>query len=220
MKFGIKLIAIILTIIILSLSLTACSTEKRNDFLNEITLGLWDAILLDEKEHNLVEYIDADTVKYQGNTYYLAPLLFIHENTKSNLEERGYEYIGWSGFRFFYIDVFYGDSRNAPYILYETRLRSTYFREDYDYKTDTFKIEGFDDIICFGKDLIETSPDDSYPWSMQQYIVLRSTTHACLDIQFGIFSYNEKWYARSNDFVYFELSENFVEILVKNQIIT
>lgn len=70
MRFGYKVIAIILTVLIVSLSLTACSKGKRDDFLNEITLGLWDRILLDEKEHNLVEYIDTDTVKYQGNTYY------------------------------------------------------------------------------------------------------------------------------------------------------
>ena len=109
-------------------------------------------------------------------------MIFIQDNSTSIQEERGYEYIGWSGFRFFYIDIFYGDSKDAPNILYETRLRNTYFREDYDYKTDTFKIEDFDDVICFGEDLIEVSPEDSYSWGVQQYIVLHSTTHASLDI--------------------------------------
>ena len=52
-----KITATILTILILKLSLSACSKEETNSFLNEITLGVWDRILLDEKVHNVVEYV-------------------------------------------------------------------------------------------------------------------------------------------------------------------
>ena len=223
MKLVNKVTAIILTIFILTLSLSACSKEETNSFLNEITLGVWDRLLLDEKTHNVVEYVDENTVKYQGNMYYLAPMIFIREGYNTTIqEERGYEYIGWSGPRFFYINTYYGDSKDSPNILYEARLQDTYFREDYDYKTDTFKIEGTEDYICFSEDLIALSdtPSTDGAYTSKEYVILSSSTHPSLDIRFGIFEDEEIWYAYSMDFVYFELSENFVEILIKNQIIT
>ena len=51
-------------------------------------------------------------------------------------------------------------------------------------------------------------------------IFLVSSTHPSLDIHFDIIIENGIWYAQSDDFVYFEVSENFAEILIKNQIIT
>ena len=104
-----KLTATILTILILTLSLSACSKEETSSFLNEITLGVWDRLLLDEKTHNIVEYVDSNTVKYQENTYYLAPMIFIQDSYTAVQEVRGYKYIGWSGPRFFYINIYYGD---------------------------------------------------------------------------------------------------------------
>ena len=214
-----KITATILTILILTLSLSACSKAETDSFLNEITLGVWDRLLLDEETHNIIEFVDNDTVEYQGNTYYLAPMIFIQDSYAAVQEDRGYEYIGWSGPRFFYIDTYYGDSKDSPNVLYESRLNRTYFREDYDYKTDTFKIEGTEDVICFGEDLIESSYSPSN-YSAQEYIVLSSSTHTSLDIRLGILFDNGIWYAMSMDFVYFELSENCVDILMKNQIIT
>ena len=215
-----KITAAILTIVILTLSLSACSKEETNSFLNEITLGLWDTLLLDEKTHNVVEYVDENTVKYQGNTYYKAPMIFIQDSSTTVQEDRGYEYIGWSGPRFFYNYTFYGDSKDSPSILYNTMY--TYFRQDYDYKTDTFKIEGTEDYICFSENLIALSdtPSTYGAYTSKEYVILSSSTHPSLDIRLGIFEDEEIWYAYSMDFVYFELSENFVEILIKNQIIT
>lgn len=217
-----KITAVILIVMILALSLSACSKEETNSSLNEATLGLWDRILLDEKTHNVVECVDIDTVKYQGNTYYLAPMTFIQDSETTVQEDRGYEYIGWSGPRFFYIDTFYGDSKDSPSILYNTRLSYTYFRQDYNYKTDTFKIEGTEDHICFSENIIELSDhpstDGAYPSNTA--VVLSSSTHPSLDIRLGVFEDQGIWYACSMDLVYFELSENFVEILIKNRIIT
>ena len=219
MKFFQKTIVLFLVILILMLSLSACTREDVDVFLDEITLGVWSRILLDEELHNIVKYNEDDTIEYQGNTYYRAPMMFINVNSYTVEEEMGYEYIGWNGPRFFYIDVYYGDSKDAPNILYNTRLRDTYFREDYNYKTDLFKLEGTEDVICFGEDLMETSrkPENEYGG---EDIFLVSSTHPSLDIHFDIIIENGIWYAQSDDFVYFEVSENFAEILIKNQIIT
>jgi len=222
MKSFNKIIATVLIVLILILSLSSCSKEATNSFLNEVTLGVWDRILLDEKTHNVVEYVDENTVKYQGNTYYLAPMIFIRDGETTVLEDRGYEYIGWSGPRFFYIAIFYGDSKDSPSILYNASVSYTYFRQDYDYKTDTFKIEGTEDYICFSENLIALSDNPSTygAYTSKEYVFLSSSTHPSLDIRLGIFEDEGIWYAYSMDFVYFELSENFVEILIKNQTIT
>lgn len=218
MKSFYKIVAAILTILMLTLSLSACSKEEIDSFLNEITLGVWGRILLDEEEHNIIEYNEDDTLQYQGNTYYPAPMHFIGDNSNTVQEKRGYKYIGWCGPRFFYIDTYYGDSKDTPNILYNTRLRITYFREDYNYKTDIFKLEGTEDVICWGEDLLETSLKPSNWWEGED-ILLSSSTHPSLDIHLDILFDNGVWYAQSSDLVYFELSENFVEILARNQII-
>ena len=216
-----RITATILIILIYTLSLSGCSNDQANSFLSEITLGLWDRIILDEETHNVVEYGDSDTVKYQGNTYYLAPMIFIQDNSETIQEDRGYEYIGWSGPRFFYVDTYYGDSKDSPYILYNTRLHYTYFRQDYDYKTDKFNLEGTDDYVCFSDDLIElsTAPSDDGVYTSKLYVDLTSSTHSSLDIHLGIFEANGIWYAYSMDFVYFQLSKNFVQMLIENKII-
>ena len=218
MKFFHKITALILTVLLLTLSLSACSKEEVDSFLDEITLGVWSRILLDEKVHNIIKYNEDDTIEYQGNTYYRAPMRFIGDNSNTVEEKRGYEYIGWCGSRFFYIDIFYGDSKDASNILYNTRLEYTYFRKDYNYKTDFFKIEGTEDVICFGEGLMETSRRPANEWGGDP-IRLSSSTHPSLDIHLDIIFENGIWYAQSSDLVYFEVSENFVEILVKNQII-
>ena len=68
MKSFNKIIATVLIVLILILSLSSCSKEATNSFFNEVTLGVWDRILLDEKTHNVVEYVDENTAKYQANT--------------------------------------------------------------------------------------------------------------------------------------------------------
>ena len=217
MKFFQKTTVLFLVILILMLSLSACTREDVDVFLDEITLGVWSRILLDEELHNIVKYNEDDTIEYQGNTYYRAPMMFINVNSYTVEEEMGYEYIGWNGPRFFYIDVYYGDTKDAPNILYSTTRCHTYFREDYNYKTDIFKIEGTEDVICFGEDLMETSRKPEKKWGEE--IRLVSSAHPSLDIYLDIIIENGIWYAQSSDLVYFEVSENFVEILVKNQII-
>ena len=210
---------LIMLVIIFSMifTLSACSREETNSVLNEATLGVWDRLLLDEETHNIIESVDDETIEYQGSKYYLAPIMFIQDSEKSVQEERGYEYICWTGPRFFYINTYYGDLKDSPNILYETRLSQTYFREDYDYKSDKFKIEGTEDFICFGEDLIETDFKDLNSGSVD--ICLSSSTHQSLDIMMYVFFDNGVWYVQTMDCVYFELSENFVEVLIKNKII-
>ena len=219
MKHRYRIPAMLLALLMVCLPLTACSGGASDEFLSEITLGLWDRIILDEELHNVVSYVDVETVTYQGNTYYAAPMIFIQDNYTTVQEERGYAYIGWSGPRFFYISVFCGDSKDAPTILYETGLNCTYFREDYDYTADEFKIKGTEDVICFGEALTETSDEPEDFLSGKRRMVLTSSTHESLDIELSILFYDGRWLACSSDFVYFEMSESLVEILVKNEII-
>ena len=219
MKHRYRIPALLLALLMVCLPLTACTGGASDEFLSEITLGLWDRIILDEALHNVVSYVDAETVTYQGNTYCAAPMSFIRDNATTRQEKWGYEYIGWSGPRFFYIDVFYGDAKDAPVILYETTQRCTYLREDYDYTADEFRIQGTEDVICFGEALTEASNGPDGFLREKQSMVLTSTTYESLDIELGIHFYDGRWFASSSDFVYFEMSDSLVEILVKNQMI-
>ena len=54
MKSFNKIIATVLIVLILIPSLSSCSKEATNSFLNEVTLGVWDRILLDEKTNNVL----------------------------------------------------------------------------------------------------------------------------------------------------------------------
>ena len=76
MKHRCRIPAVLLALLLVCLPLTACSGGASDEFLSEITLGLWDRIILDEALHNVVSYVDAETVTYQGNTYYAAPMIF------------------------------------------------------------------------------------------------------------------------------------------------
>lgn len=219
MKHRYRIPVMLLALLMVCLPLTACTGGASDEFLSEITLGLWDRIILDEALHNVVSYVDDETVTYQGNTYCAAPMSFIRDNATTRQEKWGYEFIGWTGPRFFYIDVFYGDSKDAPVILYETTQRCTYLREDYDYTADEFRIQGTEDVICFGEVLTEASNGPDGFLREKQSMVLTSTTHESLDIELGIHFYDGRWFASSSDFVYFEMSDSLVEILVKNQMI-
>ena len=55
MRYVKRITSAILAILLLMLSLSACEREDTNSFLNEVTLGLWDRLLLDDEKRNLVK---------------------------------------------------------------------------------------------------------------------------------------------------------------------
>lgn len=216
MRYVKRITSAILAILLLMLSLSACEREDTNSFLNEVTLGLWDRLLLDDEKRNLVKSHEDNkfALVYQGNTYYPAPFIFINSNDVQ--AEKGYEFISWSGPRFFYIDTYYGDTKDSPTIIYEQRLQYTYFRADYNYRNDTFYVEASNETVCFLEDIFEIYPNE-YPEnaSVEGYVTITSATHPTLDVNFAIVFDNGTWYLRSNDQVYFEISEHFINILTE-----
>ena len=222
MKSCRRVIAVVFALLLSTLSLSSCSKETTDGVLNTVTLGLWNRIGLRESERDVVEKIDENTARYQGNTYYLSPIC-MEVDMLSVQEKYGYEYIGWSGNRFFYITTYYVDNKEAPEII-RTNRKETYFIETYDYKTDLFEIEGMDEVICFGENFIQ--PSAELPFYMYRYsihdIILQATTYESVSVRFGISSHDGVWYAcpTNSKYTCFELTENFIEILTEKGIIT
>ena len=164
---------------------------------------------------------------YQENRYYQVPWDFFVRcglNESDSYPEQTHSQIG-SFYSFPFSSFYFSYTTESPLYIYTSNKtgylkNNIYFREDYNYKTDIFKIEGTEDVICFGEDLIEFSRTGSID-KRKEYIRLFSSTHPSLYFGLGIVLDNGVWYAEANDLsLTFVLSENFIEILVRNQIIT
>lgn len=204
--------------LILLFSLSSCSRKDANDFMSAITLGLWDRIILDEDIHNIITFHDDETLEYRGLTYYKSDFCFTRYQPVP-LEDLGYELICWCGPRFFYISTYYGDGAESPTVIQQYFHSTTYFREDYDYTADSFKIEGTEATITLGEDLLTLY---EAPMPRTKTIVLRlvSTTHSFIDGDLLLCSDGQQWYVtRINDGECFALSENFLLLLKENGII-
>ena len=199
----------LLMIALLIISLSSCSD-----------LGIGDALALDEDLHIRFKYLEDNRIEYQETIYYLSPMSFLwgEEEILDTLGD--YKYIGWTGARFFYKSHIFGDSMEAPTFLYSTNTRETYLKEDYDYQTDDFLVNGTDAIIRFCDDLLETDYENSAIYSQKSTeVIISSVNHPTLKAQLFIVIDDEEWYAVSRSLTAFKLSEHFIDILINNEII-
>lgn len=205
-----KKLCFTISILLLCLLLSGCS------FIKNDVLGIGYSLSLDEDMHIKFNRIDDEHIEYQGNVYYLSDGIFFYNEPIGN----GYEYIGWSGSRWWRSTEIWGDRAESPTFLYFTEWRQTYFNENYDYRTDMFSIAGTDDVICFGEDLLDTDYQNTNLFNRQHTKVeLSSVNHPFLNATLFVVSDNGKWYAMTNTQLRFELSDSFVEILRNNIII-
>ena len=207
---------IFLIIIVLSMvfSLPSCTVlEKYNDpVYNEEDWIHFNSVQINGIEH----------LTYQNTTYYNSELQCLWEvgptprDVQNFKDADKYTYIGWSGSKFWYHSFFYADSLNNPIFLYSSRTARTYFREDYDYRIDEFLIEEINETIIFQDAFskVDYTISDSYG-----PIRLRSKTHPLLWIDMFLQKENDTWYANSSQ-SRFELSKEFVTILLDNNIIS
>ena len=113
----------------------------------------------DESLHNQIEYAgkengDPSHIIYQGVTYlYVGSLETFHVDADSQKDVM----LSWNGHRYWgYINVYESDTAQNPMFIYCTRAGGTvYFREDYDYKKDTFVIDDSSAEIVW-EDICET----------------------------------------------------------------
>jgi len=214
-----KLIAILIVISLLTVSLSSCGVLVES--VGASFTSLKDAFLLDKDLRISVKSVEEDKIMYQDNVYYRSPFNPSGSYT-SHLDENSYEYLGWSGSRFWDTHYFNGDTKDNPVFLHERSNNLVYFREDYDYKTDSFYVNDTEDIILFSDDLLDTDYENIQLFGREKTdIILKSTYNNCLLLCFYVVIDDNSFYAISGDMkVVYKLSDHFVNILVDNQIVT
>jgi hypothetical protein len=185
--------------------------------------GIGDMLALDEDLHIKFNYLDEDRqrLEYKGNIYYLSPIRFL-TGYRGAYEDDRYQYLGWVGARIKTTLHVVAGSNGPPIFIYfaDPSRGRIYFREDYDYLTDDFLIEGTDDIIRFCDDMLyadESKADLTYTNNYD--VVISSVTYPGLHAKLNVAKDHTGWYAITWNFVPFKLSDNFVNILIENQLI-
>ena len=95
---------IMIFLIVIMITLCGCSS-----------LGIKQALDLDEDLHIKFNYLENENIEFQGNEYYHSPMSFLWngKETRTNLK-----YLGWVGERFFYHSNVLGNSTEPPVFLY------------------------------------------------------------------------------------------------------
>ncbi len=124
-----KRIALILAVLLLLLACSSC--------------GIPELFELDSDLHNVIEIGYTDThieeIFYHGVRYVRFELKIF--GIPSGFEPHEEDMmLSWNGPLFFYKNVYYSDTADSPYFIYEIRMGDLYFREDYDYKSELYSI--------------------------------------------------------------------------------
>lgn len=158
-------------------------------------------------------------IEYEGLRYNIDKLkLFrVRENIREIPEDD--VLIGWDSLPFGigYLDKYYSNTNDDPIFIYISRYDELYLRSDYDYKLDTFVLEGTDHQFVFA-DMFTLSNAFSYNflnhYTNETDITLYSTMSPRLQIQLCLFCLDNTWYVGGgSDATLFEVSNEFLSLL-------
>ena len=182
-------------------------------FLSLTSCGLDYRYSLDESLHNQIEVVKEDDnlahhLIYQGDKY-----VSVGDYYQSHKDD---VMLSWNGYRYiWYIDEYYSYTSEKPLFIYNKSTRCVYFREDYDYTTDTFVIENTESEIVW-KDMLHSQQsnfDFEDPIEIEIYSKqcprIRTYVHLVCDETnwyLSVPGYGEVWIA----------SEEFIKILSQN----
>ena len=160
------------------------------------------------------------TLEYNGISYYYDNLGFFSVLENSHCINDGDIMLGWTGSPsgLFYTQEYYSYTQNAPLFIYTIRGWQVYFCETYDYKLDTFVIEGTDSKIIFSDAISEKPAYESY-YNFKTRVVLRSETDPRVVCKLWLYLKNDIWYVSSSQDYYFEITNEFKQLLIENKII-
>ena len=166
---------------------------------------------------------------YQENRYYQVPWGFFVRcglNESDSYPEQTHSQIG-SFYSFPFSSFYFSYTTESPLYIYTSNKtgypkNNIYFREDYDYTTDTFCIKNTSAKIVW-RDIwgAKTSVDYFALSGLSDNIVvpLHSEQHSliwiCLDLVFS----QGKWYILLSDLSVYTASDTFVQLLEDNGII-
>lgn len=175
------------------------------------------------KEYNLVDYVNIDTIEYQGQRYIEKESVFneIIENNIDNLF-----FISWNYSLHLSTVSYYSHSdENPDYILCDTgSYKTVYFKESFDCEKEVFAIESTE-IEAVYSDTFKYrgffTDKEEYEHFKTYYLYMKS--HPELRTELNIYVKNDTDYmftlgtdSKSKEHV---LSESFLDILIEQGII-
>lgn len=193
-----KIVAFMLCIA--SLLLSSCEANENIDFMEEN--GVWYLL-------------------YHNERYYEAPLFMVTEHSPYYTAEENDIELGWH-YSFPFSSSAYSDTSKNPLFIYTVgNGASLYFRQDYDYQTDTFAIENTTAEIVW-ENIFDSKQNIPYGASKAiTSVTLRSKQNARIRSIIEILLVDNQWYVSVfSSFEVWTPSAEFLEILTENVIIT
>ena len=215
-----KRIAILLLISTILIMVSSCSISS--------TYRLWKDMCNQYPDQKGMIQIISDNddgdyhIEYEGYDYNIDKLkLFsVRENTHDIHKDD--VLVSWNALPFGigYLDKYYSYTNDNPVFIYISRYDELYLRNDYNYETDMFVIEGSNEEFVFGN-MLSLSNDFFYDtfsiYSNQTDITLHSKQYPRLKIQLRLFCVDNTWYVGGgSDDALFEVSDELLNILNTN----
>ena len=184
------------------------------------TFGLIFLKNVDYSTYGNVKYIKEDDVygvTYQNRKYYPAKegLFDIVCDYTEDVE------LGWYfNFPITFGAYYYSNRLENPLYMYCSATDEVYIREDYDYESDIFVIEGTDIEIVFSEAFTQKimKKNSSISYSNTTSFLWHSKSEPELQIYAEIFNQNNSWYMNVTPVEAWELSNDFVSLLLENKI--
>ena len=218
-----KRIASLLLIVAILIMASSCSSSS--------PYGIWQDMCNQYPDQKGMIQIISDNddgdyhIEYEGVVYNIDKLtLFrVRESTREIPEDD--VLVGWDSLPFCigYLDKYYSYTTDNPVFIYISGYNELYLRDDYNYETDTFVIEGSNKKFVFS-DMLSLSSDFSYStfgiYSNQTNITLYSNQYPRLQIPLRLFCVDNIWYVGGTSVTaLFEVSDEFLKILSDSGII-
>ena len=172
---------------------------------------------------NFIRYEDeSECLEYMNAKYYPVELIELKYGDSFNYKEDhcGYVFLSWSGFRWGYIDSYYSTQEENPLFIFEATSTELYLREDFDYRSELFVVDGTDAEIAFS----EAFPSVSDEWApggrlSDANLVMCSKTVPQLRVNLRLLLKDGVWCGVGYNDRIFTFSEELTAILVENEII-
>lgn len=159
-------------------------------------------------------------ITYQGMNYYRDKFDFFESTKVHGVPVERDILLGWDR-RGFYRSYFYSYTVDYPIYIYDNGLGWLYLREDYEYMSDLFILEGTGSRIAFSNIIIEDelNYDPLKAYKNKTNIVLYSELYPNLRASLQLFMDEDIWYVKGGSSYACAISNQFVDLLIENGII-
>ena len=199
---------------IISLALIVCMAMA-----TFVSCGIGSLADVDFDTYGDVEVTEDGCIIYQGKKYYPTPtyLFDITHDVEKDVELGWYVNVPFSGGAYYFSNTY----EDPIYIYCNVGAFDVWIREDFDYTSDIFTIADTDIEILFSKAFTDNKVEilsldvpeveASFRW--------HSKTVPALQIRANIVEYNDTWYMQTLSLEYWEISSEFLNLLIENKII-